>query len=160
MRFRINHLISNTINLIREDFRAHGITLEIQMEDDSTLNGDRGEFAQALLNILTNAKEIFLDRRISSPKISIAVRAEKGNAVVTIADNAGGIPEDILGRICQPYFTTKQPSRMRETRLYISKTIIEEKMNGKLTAYNTIDGAEFRVEVRHVRYETLPSSPF
>ena len=156
MRFRINHLISSTINLIREDFHAHRITLEIQVEDDPTLNGDREEFAQAILNILTNAKDTLLDRQTSTPKISITVRTEKGNAVVTIADNSGGIPEDVLGKIFQPYFSTKQPSRMKETGLSISKTIIEKKMKGQLTAYNTTDGAEFRVEVRHVRYETSP----
>jgi signal transduction histidine kinase len=67
--------------------------------------------------------------------------------VVTIADNAGGIPEEIMGKIFDPYFTTKGPQTGTGVGLFMSKTIIEKNMGGSLTVRNTANGAEFRIEV-------------
>ena len=67
--------------------------------------------------------------------------------MVTIADNAGGIPEEIIGKIFEPYFTTKGPDRGTGLGLFMSKNIIEKSMNGRLTVRNTDEGAEFRIEV-------------
>ena len=66
---------------------------------------------------------------------------------MTVADNAGGIPEDIVHKIFDPYFTTKGPDKGTGIGLYMAKTIIEKNMGGRLAARNTADGAEFRIEV-------------
>jgi signal transduction histidine kinase len=73
--------------------------------------------------------------------------AENGKAVITVTDNAGGIPEDTIDRIFDPYFTTKGPDHGTGVGLFMSKGIIEKNMGGRLTARNTGDGAEFRIEV-------------
>jgi C4-dicarboxylate-specific signal transduction histidine kinase len=70
-----------------------------------------------------------------------------GVTVVTINDNAGGIPEQIMESIFDPYFTTKAPDKGTGVGLYMSKVIIEKNMNGRLTACNRDGGAEFRIEV-------------
>ena len=67
--------------------------------------------------------------------------------MLTIADNAGGIAEENLDKIFDPYFTTKGPDKGTGVGLFMSKTIIEKNMNGKLSARNSGDGAEFRIEV-------------
>ena len=72
---------------------------------------------------------------------------ENGRAVVTITDNAGGIKADILGKIFEPYFTTKDLGKGTGVGLFMSKTIIEKNMGGRLSVRNTGDGAELRIEV-------------
>jgi signal transduction histidine kinase len=67
--------------------------------------------------------------------------------IVTIADNAGGIPEEIINRIFEPYFTTKEQGKGTGIGLYMSKKLVEKTMNGSLTVRNTGAGAEFRIEV-------------
>ena len=72
---------------------------------------------------------------------------EGGKGVLTITDNAGGIPADVLDKIFAPYFTTKGPDKGTGIGLFMSKTIVEKSMNGTLSARNTERGAEFRIEV-------------
>jgi signal transduction histidine kinase len=79
--------------------------------------------------------------------VTITICCVNGCAVVTIADNAGGIPEEILNKIFDPYFTTKGPQKGTGVGLFMSKAIIETNMGGELAVRNTTDGAEFRIEV-------------
>ena len=72
---------------------------------------------------------------------------EDGRAVVTITDNAGGIKEEIIDKIFDAYFTTKELGKGTGIGLFMSKTIIEKNMGGRLTVRNVGDGAEFRIEV-------------
>lgn len=72
---------------------------------------------------------------------------ESGKSVLTITDNAGGIPEQHLGRIFEAYYSTKSQSRGNGVGLFMSSNIIEKHMGGRLTARNVDGGAEFRIEV-------------
>jgi signal transduction histidine kinase len=67
--------------------------------------------------------------------------------VVTVTDNAGGIRPEVLDRVFEAYFTTKAPGKGTGINLFLSKTIIEKKMGGRLTVRNAGAGAEFRIEV-------------
>jgi signal transduction histidine kinase len=67
--------------------------------------------------------------------------------MLSIFDNAGGIKEEIMGKIFEPYFTTKQLGTGTGIGLFMAKTIIEKNMGGRLTVRNFGDGAEFRIEV-------------
>jgi signal transduction histidine kinase len=111
------------------------------------VTGNPNEFSQVILNILVNAKDAILERKVERPWVTVRLFREAGKAVLTIADNAGGIPPDIMDRIFDPYFTTKGPDKGTGIGLFMSKTIVEKNMNGTLAVRNTGDGAEFRIEV-------------
>jgi C4-dicarboxylate-specific signal transduction histidine kinase len=98
---------------------------------------------------LINARDVITEREIESPQIKIIIEARDCTVFITISDNAGGIPENIINRIFDPYFTTKGPQQGTGIGLFMSKTIIENNMGGKLSVQNTAKGAEFRIEVRH-----------
>jgi C4-dicarboxylate-specific signal transduction histidine kinase len=66
---------------------------------------------------------------------------------VTITDNGGGISADVMPKIFDPYFTTKEKTQGTGIGLYMSKIIIEQNMGGSLTARNVADGVAFRIEV-------------
>lgn len=94
-----------------------------------------------------NARDALVERKVSEPRISLHIFAEGDKALVTITDNAGGIADEILRRLFDPYFTTKGPDKGIGIGLFMSKTIIEKNMEGSLKVSNTGSGAEFRIEV-------------
>ena len=147
VEFRVSEAIEKTLSMLEGSFRAGHVGIDIERTDDPIISGYPGEFTQVLLNILINARDAFRTRKIGSPKISIRLSTEGSKTVLTIADNAGGIPEAIIDKIFEPYFTTKGPDQGTGIGLFMCKTIIEKNMDGALTARNVGDGAEFRIEV-------------
>jgi PAS domain S-box-containing protein len=145
--FRVSKIISSTMAIIEGSFRHDNVAVEVTDSCDPIIYGYRNEFAQSILNILNNAKDALTERKVSNPRVCIAVSRESDKTVVTIADNAGGVPEEILPRIFEPYFTTKAPQKGTGLGLYMTKNIIETKMGGRLSVRNTGEGAEFRIEV-------------
>ncbi|UFS69411.1 ATP-binding protein [Geomonas sp. RF6] len=145
--FRMVEVVEKVVSLLEGGLNAHGISTTIDAADDPVVRGYRNQFSQALLNIIINARDALLAGGGGARQIRITVATEGGKCVVTIADTAGGIPEEIIGRIFDPYFTTKGPQEGTGIGLYMAKTIIEKNMGGKISVRNTPDGAEFRIEV-------------
>lgn len=123
------------------------IEVILNMDEYVEVKGFPNEFAQVVLNILNNAKDVLVEREIKKPKIEINVFEEKGKGILTIKDNAGGIPKDLLDKIFLAYFTTKNSFKGTGLGLYISKSIIEQNMGGKLSVENNGDGALFKIEI-------------
>ncbi|GFO60063.1 hypothetical protein GMST_23880 [Geomonas silvestris] len=145
--FRVNKVIARTLSLVQKTLQDQGIAVYFQQETDPTATGFPNEYSQVLLNILLNARDALVERQVDSPRISIQAAMLGGRSVVTISDNAGGIPDEILDRIFDAYFTTKGPDKGTGIGLFMSRTIIEKSMKGRLTARNVPGGAEFRIEV-------------
>ncbi|HEY3309928.1 MAG TPA: ATP-binding protein [Desulfuromonadaceae bacterium] len=145
--FNINEALEKTILLLEGEFKQLQVQLDIDVESECPVKGLRNEFSQVLLNILANARDVFRDRKIVEPRLTIRIFCESGRSVITIGDNAGGIPEEIIGRVFDAYFTTKGSEKGTGIGLFMSKTIIEKNMNGRLSVRNIAEGAEFRIEV-------------
>jgi C4-dicarboxylate-specific signal transduction histidine kinase len=145
--FKVDQVIVKTISLIKESFKNKHIAIDISSSDDPQINGYPHEYAQVLLNILMNARDALLESRKENARIAVRAWNENDRSVVTITDNAGGIKTDILGKIFEPYFTTKDLGKGTGVGLFLSKTIIEKNMGGRLSARNTGDGVELRIEV-------------
>jgi C4-dicarboxylate-specific signal transduction histidine kinase len=143
--FRINEVVRTTVSLLQAALEEQRIGLEVVNGEDMILEGFPNELSQVILNIVTNAKDAFQEREVTDPRITIAIFREQGRATITIADNAGGIPDEIIGKIFDPYFTTKGPNKGTGIGLYMCKTIIEKNLNGSLSVRNTPEGAEFRI---------------
>ena len=147
VEFKVQEAIASTLTLIEDSFKSQQIGIELVAKGDPVIPGFRNEFAQVVLNILNNARDVLMEREIKDPKVTITIGSENDRAVVIIADNAGGIPEEIMGKIFDPYFTTKGPQAGTGVGLFMSKTIIDKNLGGSLTAQNIAAGAEFRIEV-------------
>lgn len=145
--FVVNELFSRALPFVEPSMKRNGIELELNEEADVTTVGYPNEFMQAFLNIILNARDVLVDNKVSQPFIGVRIFRENGRSIVTVRDNGGGIREDILPKIFDPYFTTKQQNSGAGIGLYMAKMIIEKKMHGSLTARNCDGGAEFRIEV-------------
>ena len=145
--FTVSEAIEKTLSLLEGSFKVHGIQTEVIRTGDPVINGYPSGFVQVLLNILINARDALTARNVGNPTISITLFTQDSKTVVSIADNAGGIPEDIIDKVFEPYFSTKGPEQGTGIGLFMCKTIIEKNMNGRLSVRNVGDGAEFRIEV-------------
>jgi PAS domain S-box-containing protein len=147
IEFNVHDAIVHTLSLLEGTLQSPQIDITIIAKNDPVIYGYQNEFSQVLLNILMNARDAILERNIADPRVTITIGSEDGRAVVTIADSAGGISKDIINKIFDPYFTTKGPQQGTGVGLFMSKTIIEKNMGGRLSVCNNADGAEFRIEV-------------
>jgi PAS domain S-box-containing protein len=145
--FSVVEVLNKTISLLEGSLNAQQIHAEIVTSGDAVVNGYPNEFSQVLLNIMVNARDAFAKQQVANPRIEIAVRTGDHNCVVTITDNAGGIPEEIIDKVFDPYFTTKGPDKGTGVGLFMSKTIIEKNMGGSLNARNVEGGAQFSIEI-------------
>lgn len=145
--FSVQAAVDRVLEFIGPSLRSNCIQVDVKSDQTVCAVGFENEYAQVLLNILANARDAFAEHKIAEPKIVIKVSNPKGRSVVTIRDNGGGIAEDILPKVFDPYFSTKKQASNSGIGLYMSKTIIEKHMGGKLSIKNVPDGAETRIEV-------------
>ena len=106
-----------------------------------------GELSQVFLNLINNSKDAILEKKINNAWIKIDLEDLGEKIIISIEDNAGGIPDDIIMNIFEPYFTTKHKSVGTGLGLYMSKEIIEKHLKGKLYVKNTKNGAIFYIEL-------------
>ena len=106
-----------------------------------------GELSQVFINIINNAKDAIVDNGIEFGVIKLKCFEKDNCAYITIEDNAGGIPDDVVAKIFDPYFTTKDSSKGTGLGLHMSKDIITKHMGGKISARNLNDGAIFEIEI-------------
>ena len=104
------------------------------------------EFAQVIINIINNAIDALLEKVITAPAIYIEIYESKEYITITIEDNAGGIKEEIINRIFEPYYSTKGKNGTG-LGLYMSKMIIEEELQGSLEVQNSKQGACFSIKI-------------
>lgn len=141
--FRVVAAISDALLLIDASLAQHGIQVRFTARHDPVVHGPRGEFAQVILNLLGNAKDAILARKPVRGRIDIRVMQRLGRAVVAVADNGGGIASDILDRIFDPYYTTKDSQDGTGLGLYMSRIIVADHLGGVLTVDNRTEGARF-----------------
>ena len=103
------------------------------------------DIKQVIMNILNNAKDIFIERSIKEKQITITIDEKMKS--LSICDSGGGVPIEILDRVFEPYFTTKEQGKGTGIGLYLSKSIIDN-LGGNLRVNNTNSGACFTINFK------------
>lgn len=111
------------------------------------INAYESEFMQVVISILSNSIDIFKERNIEKKDINIDIYEDDINYFISIKDNAGGIKEDIIDKIFEPYFTTKHKSGGTGMGLYISKLIMQTSFKGDIKVKNKDNGIDFILEI-------------
>ncbi|MGB6329605.1 MAG: HAMP domain-containing sensor histidine kinase [Halarcobacter sp.] len=145
--FSVKEACEKAYFIVKSALIYHSIEVTFNVVDDEEVNGYKNEYSQVVLNILSNAKDILLERKIQNPKIEIIIKSGEGYNILKIEDNAGGIKEDILDKIFEPYFTTHHKTQGTGIGLYMSKNIIEREMKGFINVKNTKIGACFTIKI-------------
>jgi PAS domain S-box-containing protein len=134
--FQIKSSYEKTLNLVNSKFKSIGIEVIENIDDNITINNLENELIQVLMNLFNNAKDI-LEEQDSQEKL-IFVDTQKNNSTITInfSDNGGGVPDDIINKVFEPYFTTKYEKQGTGIGLYMSKEMVEKHMGGKIQVQN------------------------
>ena len=138
-------LIRSALSIVEVSLKNKNIETKLDFQCNATLLTYPNELKQVILNLIKNAEDALMERHISEPKIEIVTYREGNSAILEVHDNAGGIPENIIDKIFDPYFSTKLEKNGTGLGLYMSKTIIEDHCNGKLEVENGPEGALFRI---------------
>jgi len=143
----LDSIVEKSMELIQDSLKSALIECELDLDSKEKIDVHENELMQVILNILNNAKDQLVNNNIENPKIVLRSYTLKKSVVLEIEDNAGGIKEDILPKIFDPYFSTKREKNGTGLGLYMSKMIIEDYHRGHLRVENTQNGAMFIMEV-------------
>lgn len=146
-KFNLAKECKNASFIIESSLKYNNIEFVMDIDESCEVEGYPREFSQAVLNILSNAKDILIEKKIENPMIKMSIKRGSKYAIVKIEDNAGGVKEKNLDRIFEPYFTTKHAKAGTGIGLYMSKIIIEENMQGFLQVKNGKYGAIFTIKL-------------
>ena len=135
--FHLKDVVERSIRLTEATYKKNQIQLEVKYSDDDPLiKGSSSQLSQVFLNILNNAKDVLEEKHIVHKVVLFEVQKHEDYAVVSISDNACGIPDEIVHKVFEPYFTTKHKSQGTGIGLFMSKRIVEQKFEGLLENRN------------------------
>ena len=144
--FDLVFYLKHAINIVLASLNYHHIEVAIDgNEGEFFAIGSPNEFAQSILNILNNSRDALSKREGIKRKIHIIFIQERENIVILFCDNGGGISANILPNIFEPFVSGNLKNGGSGSGLYITRLIIEQKMGGKIEAYNRADGACFKI---------------
>jgi signal transduction histidine kinase len=151
----LEDIINNVLSLILASLQNNNIEIIKDYKFKNKILTNKNELMQSILNILKNSKDNIIERKIENPMIAIIGYEYEDKQVIDIVDNGGGIDKDIIGNIFEPYFTTKNEETGTGIGLYITKTMIEDKCGGTITAENIENGVRFSIVLPIVKREEL-----
>ena len=154
IEINLKNSIEKVFSLIKDSFRSSNINTIFSIKDVYLISNEN-VFIQALLNIFNNARDALKESDITEKYVFIDLFRENDNYILTIKDNAGGIPDNIINKIFEPYFTTKHKSQGTGIGLYMTNQIITKHLKGQITVNNVsyyynnkkYNGACFEIKV-------------
>ena len=147
--FPIQKEIQKALKITEVTFKDNKIELidNIDYENEISVKLIVGELSQVLINIINNAKDVLIQNNIQDKWIKLDLELNKTDVVIFIEDNGGGIPDEIIDKIFEPYFTTKDDNIGTGIGLYMSYDIIVKHFKGDIKVVNTNHGAKFIIKI-------------
>jgi len=148
-KFPLEQMLERSLQIVDASMKDAHITLtgNINFNKQTIITGIESEISQVIINILNNAKDIIKEKMIPNPWVKLELLQKENGHLITIEDNGGGIPEDVMPKIFDPYFTTKHQSQGTGLGLHMSYRIVTESFHGKIYVRNTQNGAKFFIEL-------------
>ncbi|MCX6051849.1 MAG: PAS domain-containing sensor histidine kinase [Campylobacterales bacterium] len=143
----VKDIIESCLHVIDLSLKSKNIDVIIIIDEDIVLESYVNELKQVILNILKNAGDALLEKSTQKATIWLSSYQKESKVYILIEDNAGGVPDEIIDKIFDPYFSTKEAKDGAGLGLYMSKTIIKEHCKGKLEVHNSERGAKFIIEL-------------
>jgi len=136
-RFDVRKAIQKAIELSKYQLEKEKISLEFSSDKSLVIYGFKNELIHVVLNLINNAKDVLTSQvELKQKMILVILKQTKKNIIINIIDNGGGIKDDIITKIFDPYFSTKHKSMGTGIGLYMSKELVQRHMMGKISYKN------------------------
>jgi C4-dicarboxylate-specific signal transduction histidine kinase len=136
-------ILEKSLTIVAKSLENNGITYHIDNRIENSVFVYERELLQVFLNLFANAKDALVQHKEDDRKIFVKLYEDTENVFIQMCDNGGGIDEEIITKIFEPYFSTKQEKHGTGLGLYMSKIIVEKHLGGTLKVYNSDTGACF-----------------
>lgn len=143
--FLVEDVLVDILTLMKNNLK--GITITRTFKNTNHTTGYKSELSQAFIIVLSNAIEALKSNNIADKQIQISTKLEDNVITIDIEDNAGGIDENNITRVFDPYFSTKEQEGGTGLGLYVAKIIVEQNMKGTIACENTMNGARFSMRL-------------
>jgi PAS domain S-box-containing protein len=143
----IAEIIDEAMAIIGKSLEHAEIATTIETEDVTPLRTYSREVLQVVINIIKNAKEALIEHRRTERAIHITLTQRTNTVHLKICDNGGGIKKEVMPRIFDPYFSTKDSKTGTGLGLYMSKTIVDKHLHGSINVENVDGGACFHIYI-------------
>ena len=140
-------IIESVMGIVHVSIENQNIQVIREIQTQEKFKTYTNELKQVLLNLIKNSEDALLEKEIKNPFIKIVSYKEGSSFILEVSDNAGGISEDVIDNIFDPYFSTKLEKNGTGLGLYMSKTIIEDHCGGTINIVNDSLGALFRIKL-------------
>ena len=144
---KLEEVIKESIFIVKDNLKNNNINLDCTFSSEQTTKVYKRELMQVYINIINNAKDALLNNKVNNAYIKIDVFDDEEYIITKICDNGTGIPETILSKIFEPYFSTKDEKTGTGLGLYMSKMIIEKHLKGQIEVQNAQNGACFFIKL-------------
>ena len=141
----VDEVVNVTLRIVKEYVENKKIIITTDLDCSEQFSSYPNELKQVLLNLLKNAEDALLENWVKDASIHIKSYYDDAGYYFEVCDNAGGIDDEVMGKLFEAYFTTKEDSMGTGLGLYMSKKIIEEHCGGTLSVSNREAGACFKV---------------
>lgn len=115
----------------------------LDLEPGVMATGNEGQIHQVMVNLIDNALDAA--KSAPEPKVTVTLRAQEGEPIITVADNGPGVSADVRDKIYEPFFTTKEVGEGTGLGLWISYTIVHEHSGSITLGTSPSGGAQFTV---------------
>jgi signal transduction histidine kinase/ABC-type nitrate/sulfonate/bicarbonate transport system substrate-binding protein len=139
--------IQKALLIVDSSLQKNSININLNIDEDDEVEIFQNEILQVILNIIKNAEDNFIEKNSEYRQIDITTQCTNEHCYIKIEDNGGGIEEDIIPNIFDPYFSTKDEKNGTGLGLYMSKIIVEDHNNGELSVKNSQNGACFQIKL-------------
>ncbi|MEA3457043.1 MAG: HAMP domain-containing sensor histidine kinase [Campylobacterota bacterium] len=140
-RFVVSDAIKESIKFVKDSYSDSCVELIDRTQDrDTQICSYKNELMQVIMILLNNSRDAVVGNKIKKPQVIVDLLHKDDKIEIRVKDNGGGIDDDIMDRIFEPYFTTKFKSDGTGVGLYMSKMIIEDSIGGELVLENHGDG--------------------
>ena len=134
-KFSLAKNIEKSLSFLEATLKENSIKVEFDYEDIDIIAYET-ELIQVFINIINNSKDAFIEKKIEDRVIFISIKKFPNRILIEIKDNAGGVEDDILDKVFEPYFTTKHQYSGTGIGLYMSNQIIKTHLNGDIFMKN------------------------
>ncbi len=145
-KLTITHLFNKSTQLLKSEMEVLNIDYQEDIDINIKITTYQNELVQTIINILKNSVDAFKEMNKDKQKLKVKAYEKGTQIIIEIEDNAGGIPQNILSKVFEPYFSTKSKNGTG-LGLYVCKTIIEEHLKGKITMLSKDDNTITIIEL-------------